>query len=148
MTREELRDYVEEQRSLNNIPYHVYSELIDGIDTLEQEPICPSHGIDCEDCPAYDPCGDVISRQAGTGMKLSEFEQYAKEHGIVPVSINIYQKMISDSVMLAKRKEVLQEIRQKIDGLRYDHLIGNVSNYAVIDTALEIIDAHIAEEQA
>lgn len=80
-------------------------------------------------------------------MKLSEFEQYAKEHGIVPVSINIYQKMISDSVMLAKRKEVLQEIRQKIDGLRYDHLIGNVSNYAVIDTALEIIDAHIAEEQ-
>lgn len=30
---------------------------------LSQEPICPSHGIDCEDCPAYDPCGDVISRQ-------------------------------------------------------------------------------------
>lgn len=38
MTREELRDYVEEQRSLNMIPYHVYSTLIDGIDTLEQEP--------------------------------------------------------------------------------------------------------------
>lgn len=39
MTREELRDYVDEQRTLNNIPYHVYSVLIDGIDTLEQEPI-------------------------------------------------------------------------------------------------------------
>ena len=39
MTREELRDYVDEQRTLNNIPYHVYSALIDGIDTLEQEPI-------------------------------------------------------------------------------------------------------------
>ena len=38
MTREELRDYVEEQISLNMIPYHVYSTLIDGIDTLEQEP--------------------------------------------------------------------------------------------------------------
>ena len=38
MTREELRDYVDEQRTLNNIPYHVYSTLIDGIDTLEQEP--------------------------------------------------------------------------------------------------------------
>lgn len=37
MTRKELRDYVEEQRSLNNIPYHVYSTLIDGIDTLYQE---------------------------------------------------------------------------------------------------------------
>lgn len=39
MTREELRDYVDEQRSLNNIPYDVYSTLIDGIDTLEQEPV-------------------------------------------------------------------------------------------------------------
>lgn len=38
MTREELRDYVEEQRNLDIIPYHVYSTLIDGIDTLEQEP--------------------------------------------------------------------------------------------------------------
>lgn len=38
MTREELRDYVEELRSLDMIPYHAYSTLIDGIDTLEQEP--------------------------------------------------------------------------------------------------------------
>ena len=37
MAKEELRDYIEEQRSLNNIPYHVYSALIDGIDALEQE---------------------------------------------------------------------------------------------------------------
>lgn len=35
MTKEELRDYVDEQRVLNNIPYYVYSALIDGIDTLE-----------------------------------------------------------------------------------------------------------------
>jgi hypothetical protein len=46
MTREELRDYVDEQRTLNNIPYHVYSTLIDGIDTLEQE-----------------PCEDAVSRE-------------------------------------------------------------------------------------
>lgn len=39
MTLEELRDYVDQQRDLDNIPYHVYSTLIDGIDTLEQEPI-------------------------------------------------------------------------------------------------------------
>ena len=38
MTREELRDYVKEQRNLGIISYHVYSTLIDGIDTLEQEP--------------------------------------------------------------------------------------------------------------
>lgn len=34
------------------------------IKALEQEPICPSHGIDCEDCPAQEPCDDAISRQA------------------------------------------------------------------------------------
>ena len=45
MTREELRDYVDQQRSLDSIPYPVYSMLIDGIDTLEQE-----------------PCEDAISR--------------------------------------------------------------------------------------
>lgn len=38
MTREELRDYVDELRTLDIIPYHVYSALIDGIDTLAQEP--------------------------------------------------------------------------------------------------------------
>lgn len=46
MTREELRDYVDEQRTLDNIPYHVYSALIDGIDTLEQEPFNPMVEID------------------------------------------------------------------------------------------------------
>ena len=39
MTREEFRDYVDFLRSQNEISYDVYSGLIDGIDTLEQEPI-------------------------------------------------------------------------------------------------------------
>jgi len=38
MTREEFRDYVDFLRSQDEISYDVYSELIDGIDTLEQEP--------------------------------------------------------------------------------------------------------------
>lgn len=40
MSIEELRDYIDEQRDLNNIPYHVYSTLIDELDntinTIEQ----------------------------------------------------------------------------------------------------------------
>ena len=35
MTIDELRDYVEEQDNLKNIPYHVYSTLIDEIDEIE-----------------------------------------------------------------------------------------------------------------
>lgn len=64
MTREELRDYVEEQRSLNMIPYHIYSTLIDGIDTLEQEPKTGhwievakysdgKHEIECSKCGSH-----------------------------------------------------------------------------------------------
>ena len=53
MTREELRDYVEEQRNLDIIPYHVYSTLIDGIDTLEPEP-CYNPDEWCHDCKEYD----------------------------------------------------------------------------------------------
>lgn len=80
-------------------------------------------------------------------MTLSEFEQYAKEYGIVPVSTDIYQKMIGkmiiDSVMLAKRKEVLQEIRQEIDKYLYDNEFGSAYRADVAS----IIDKHIAEEQ-
>ena len=83
MTREELRDYVEEQRNLNIIPYHVYSELIDGIDTLEQEPCKDWHDVPSDEMTLeqarqavkdlrkklaeyleQEPCEDCISREA------------------------------------------------------------------------------------
>ena len=38
MTKEGFRDYVDFLRSQDEISYDVYSGLIDGIDTLEQEP--------------------------------------------------------------------------------------------------------------
>ena len=57
MAREEFRDYVDFFRSQDEISYDVYSGLIDGIDTLEQE--------SCEDC---------ISRQAA----IKSIEEKAK----------------------------------------------------------------------
>ena len=48
MTGEELREYVEELESQGEIPYYVYSNLIDCIDTLEQEPTTKNDlGVDC-----------------------------------------------------------------------------------------------------
>jgi hypothetical protein len=70
MTREEAKHrLLNIERSLPNTfrtkeDVRNFEALEMAIKALEQEPICPSHGIDCEDCPAYDPCGDVISRQA------------------------------------------------------------------------------------
>ena len=98
MTRKELRDYVDEQRTLNNIPYHVYSALIDGIDTLEQEqePISETDIILTREeygelvSSEYDngyakgyrealeqePCEDAISRQATVDFLENHAETY------------------------------------------------------------------------
>lgn len=65
MTREEAIAILNHAKGQTEYPHGAYGIALDmAIKALEQEPICPSHGIDCEDCPAYDPCGDVISRQA------------------------------------------------------------------------------------
>ena len=77
-------------------------------------------------------------------MTLSEFEQYAHEHNIVPVSADIYQKMISDSVMLAKYKEVLQEIRQEIEKKMKD-ICTTFQGEQAYRYCLDVIDKHIAE---
>jgi len=86
MTKEEFRDYVEFLRSQDEISYDVYSGLIDGIDTLEQQP-CYNPNEWCHDCSEYDqekhccprynkvirtaveemkqePCEDAVSRKA------------------------------------------------------------------------------------
>jgi hypothetical protein len=51
MTREEFRDYVEFLRSQDEISYDVYSGLIDGIDTLEQEPVLDKIRAEIEQLP-------------------------------------------------------------------------------------------------
>ena len=82
MTREELRDYVDEQRGLGNIPYHVYSTLIDGIDTLEQEPKTGhwifleenKYGIKvkCSECGAEVYCVGEKCPRCESKMEVSE----------------------------------------------------------------------------
>lgn len=76
-------------------------------------------------------------------MTLTEFERFANENNIVPVSTKIYSQMISDSVKYAKMKEVLQEIRQEIDEQTEIHADGEfyIKNYDV----KRIIDKHIKE---
>lgn len=60
MTKEELRDYVEEQRNLNMIPYHVYSTLIDGIDTLEVPTGKWLQDKQWDDCWECSVCGRTV----------------------------------------------------------------------------------------
>jgi hypothetical protein len=53
-----------EDGKFNNVGL-LYDDVMFGIDRLPsvnpQKPICPSAGVDCEDCPAYE---DAISRRA------------------------------------------------------------------------------------
>ena len=66
MTREELREYVEELESQGEIPYYVYSNLIDCIDTLEQEPVLDKIRTEIEtiigehNLDDYDFCSGLI----------------------------------------------------------------------------------------
>lgn len=61
MTREEALEILKNLDGLDVFKdYKRFDEAYQiAIKALEQEPICPSHGIDCEDCPAYDPCEDA-----------------------------------------------------------------------------------------
>jgi len=66
---QELKETIIELRDNDGIgtQQEVCKFLVNLMDVLEkqmQEPICPSAGVDCEDCPAYDVCGDLVSRQA------------------------------------------------------------------------------------
>ena len=81
MTREEAIEIIKAYREkLNNS----VSNQLDGdkqafdmaISALEQEPICPSAGIDCEDCPAYEPCEDAVSREAVMGLVAREHTEW------------------------------------------------------------------------
>ena len=82
MTREKLRDYVDEQRTLNNIPYHVYSALIDGIDTLEQEPVLDKIRAEMfEEMLSHSGTGEEVIQAYVDGLKkgLDILDKYKTE---------------------------------------------------------------------
>lgn len=73
MTREEAIDLLDNLIGMveDNHKSNYDTDLRMAIKALSQEPICPSHGIDCEDCPAYAPCEQAISRQAVLHIPLN-----------------------------------------------------------------------------
>ena len=61
MTREEAIAHGEEQLDIFGGEHAEFIKM--AISALKQQPICPSSGVDCEDCPAYEPCEDAVSRR-------------------------------------------------------------------------------------
>lgn len=45
----------------NHINHQIWQEIKD-LPPVNPQVICPSHGIDCEDCPAYEPKTDVLDK--------------------------------------------------------------------------------------
>lgn len=81
MTNKEAKEklYMEWQKFLeDNIDYAGISEAYKtAFKALEKEPICPSYGIDCEDCPAYEPkCCDrnICMQNEYNGIGCDECE--------------------------------------------------------------------------
>lgn len=122
MTREELRDYVEEQRNLKNISYHVYSALIDGIDTLEQEP--------CEDC---------ISRREA--IKIFKYENVSRItlRNLSPVT----PQPKTDMLDKIRAEITAMAINEQVD----EHTMLIRTGEQVKQMALEIIDKYKAESE-
>ncbi len=51
-------------------PDMTVTEFVEDLPSVKQKPICPSHGVDCEDCPAYEPNEDAISRDFQIGDEV------------------------------------------------------------------------------
>lgn len=113
MTREELRDYIEEQRNLDIIPYHVYSTLIDGIDTLEQEPYedwcdVPSNEMNLEQ-----------ARHAVRDLRKELVEHLEQEPILdkIRAEINAILTNSYDEGVKEKALQIIDKTRQKV-GMR------------------------------
>jgi hypothetical protein len=114
MTKDEFRDYVDFLRSQDEISYDVYSGLIDGIDTLEQEPCedCISRqavlaiaGDSCLDLDSYedtkDFCDEInelppVTPQPKTGHWIEEFNDLEGEVRFTCSSCGKYQLFGTD----------------------------------------------------
>lgn len=110
MTNEEFRDYVDSLRTQDEISYDVYSGLIDGIDTLEQE-----------------SCANAINRQVAID---ESFEVDTKEYGRIEVvgidAINslppvTLQQSCEDSISIQAVYELSRELVRTTRG-KFDFL--------------------------
>lgn len=137
MTREELRDYVDFLRSQDEISYDVYSALIDGIDTLEQEPktekVIKMRDATPEEREAIAKYIKSISKATGVAFD-EEQEQldFVQPHKRIPVTLTVSDDLISREAVLdtiselnaisfyeaqEDSKECYYEIRQAIKDL-------------------------------
>ena len=78
-------------------------------------------------------------------MTLAEFKRFADENNIVPVSTEIYSKMIEDSVNYAKLKIDIDAIRAEIEKMSTNYCGG----YIGLDKqeVLQIIDKYTKGEK-
>lgn len=139
MTREELRNYVETQRSLNNLPYHVYTTLIDGIDMLEQE-----LSRDMEEIKEVINC----DADAETKCKMISNILTTKPHYFEEPFIN--KPCVSSEVCEHDKQKVLDKIRAEIDKARFidkDTRIVKNALASGLEVAMQIIDKYKAESE-
>jgi len=54
------------------------------------------------------------------GMTLTEFKKFADENNIVPVSSEIYSKMINDSFKYDKIKQILAEAKDSNGDIKFN----------------------------
>lgn len=154
MTREGLRDYVDKQRALNNIPYHVYSELIDGIDTLEQEPTTKNDlGVDAVRRKAVlNTLDNMDSALDNEDRTVETYKELLKECYKVLPSVTPqeqFKPMVEiDLYSVIKQKYIEREVLDKISA-EIQRLRGCSCSCSdgIIDDVEDIIDKYKAESE-
>lgn len=155
ISRQAVLDVTWEEPSYTDA-LNVLTEVRDKVKALPsvnpQKPICPSAGIDCEDCPAYE---DTISRKAVLDT-LENMDKALDEDR----TVENYKELLRECYKVLPKSEwqhdheilkaysdganaVLDMIRAEIDGLLNDE-DSNMYAHGVMD-CLEIIDKFMAE---
>ena len=148
MTREELREYVEELESQGEIPYYVYSNLIDCIDTLEQEPVLEKDGTLIVTTEHYKNVDRVLV-QYGTNGTLFYQDQ---DPEIVPVAVVKFDEDKLREIVQEKVDKIKENlIEQYLDKITADiqRLRGCSCSCSdgIIDDIEDIIDKYKAESK-
>lgn len=128
MTNEEARDQIvifmcDEQKVINDRDKQAFEMAIQA---LSQKPICPSAGVDCEDCPAYEPSDDwydvpsdeMTLEQARQAVKdlRKKLTEYLEQEPSDTVSRGVFEHVMKErDIAIEQLHELGYELGQKIE---------------------------------